>query len=136
MTRQKMRDLPPGLEKTRQRFAHWRQTRKTRSRIPEPLWTAAARMARLHGINRTAQALRVDYYSLKKRAENQASSASETYGAATPTFLELATPVTASSCECILELEDVAGAKMRIHLKGVGVPDLAALTRSFRGTGL
>ncbi len=65
MTRRKMIDLPPDLEKTRQRFEHWRRTRKTRSRIPGPLWTAAARMARRYGINQTARALRVDYYSLK-----------------------------------------------------------------------
>jgi hypothetical protein len=133
MTRQKMMDLPPGLEKTRQRFEHWRRTRKTRSRIPGPLWNAAARMARRYGINQTAQALRVDYYSLKKRAENEASSASETNRDAMPTFLELATPATSSTCECILELEDVTGSKMRVELKNVETPDLAALTRSFRG---
>lgn len=91
-------------------------------------------MARRYGINRTARVLGVDYYSLKKRAENEVSTALETNGDATPTFLELATPATASTCECILELEDVAGAKMRVQLKNVEAPDLAALTRSFRGT--
>jgi hypothetical protein len=30
-----------------------------------------------------------------------------------------------------LELENVGGAKMRIQLKGVAVPDLAALSQSF-----
>jgi hypothetical protein len=30
-----------------------------------------------------------------------------------------------------LELENAAGAKMRIHLKNVATPDLAALSRSF-----
>jgi hypothetical protein len=91
-------------------------------------------MARRHGINRTARALGVDYYSLKERVGNEASSASETNRDATPTFLELATPATASTCECILELEDVGGAKMRVQLKHVEAPDLAALTRSFRET--
>ena len=134
MTRQKRTDLPPDLEKTRQRFERWRRTRTTRSRIPEPLWTAATQMGMRHGVNRTARALRLDYYSLKERAEDEASSASKTHGDATPTFLELATPVTASTCECILELEDMSGAKMRIRLKSVEAPDLAALTRSFRET--
>ena len=91
-------------------------------------------MARRYGINRTARALGVDYYSLKERAENEAFPASETNGEATPTFLQLATPATASRCECILELEDVGGAKMRVELKNVDAPDLAALTRSFRET--
>jgi len=80
-------------------------------------------MGMRHGVNRTARALRLDYYSLKERAENEASSASETHGDAASTFLELATPATASTCECILELEDVAGAKMRVHLKSVEAPD-------------
>jgi hypothetical protein len=44
-------------------------------------------------------------------------------------FLELVPPLSAS--ECLLELENAAGAKMRVHLKGVASPDLAALSRSF-----
>jgi len=37
-----------------------------------------------------------------------------------------------SGCgECTLELENAGGAKMRVHLKGVEAPDLAALARSF-----
>ena len=34
-------------------------------------------------------------------------------------------------CECTLELENAGGAKMRVHLKGIATPDLAALSRSF-----
>ena len=48
-------------------------------------------------------------------------------------FLELAAPVATGSGECILELENADGAKMRVHLKGVEAPDLAALSRSFWG---
>jgi hypothetical protein len=87
-------------------------------------------MARTYGINRTAQALRVDYYSLKERVENETSSSGVSNRDASARFVELAAPI-ASSCECLLELEDVAGAKMRIHLKNVEVPDLVALSRSF-----
>ena len=133
MTARKVTDLPAELKRTRQRFEHWRRTRDYRLRIPQPLWTAAAKMARRYGINRTARALRVDYYSLKERAENEASPAPEANGGAVPTFLELAAPTTASTCECILELEDIVGAKMRVHLKGVQAPDLVALSRSFWG---
>jgi hypothetical protein len=35
----------------------------------------------------------------------------------------------------MLELEDAAGAKMRIGLKGFAMPDLAALSRSFWNPG-
>ena len=134
MIRQKRGDLPQGLEKTRQRFEQWRRTRKTRSRIPDRLWVAAAKMAGRHGINRTARVLRVNYYALKKRVEKEVSSPSTVNGDAKPAFVELARPVISGTCECVLELEDVAGGKMRVQLKSVEVPDLAALTRSFRET--
>jgi hypothetical protein len=121
-----------------------------------------------YGLNRTAQALRLDYYSLKRRVEKAASrSVSGRRGAprgvsggktasrrasdreatsadgpwtagsavkggqAAATFLELAPAASGGSRECILELEDPGGAKMRVHVKGVEAPDLAALSRSF-----
>jgi hypothetical protein len=126
-------NLPGRLERTRRRFDHWRETRKVRSRIPESLWTSAVKMARAYGINRTARALRIDYYSLKERVESEVSSCGVSKKNTSSTFVELAAPAIANTCECLLELEDVAGAKMRIHLKGVEVPDLAALSRSFWG---
>ena len=132
-TRKTTPQLPARLERTRQRFDRWRNTRKVRSRIPESLWSSAVRMASTYGINRTAQALRVDYYSLKERVENKASSSRASKKDTSATFVELAGPAIASTCECLLELENVAGAKMRIHLKGVEAPDLAALSRSFWG---
>ena len=46
-----------------------------------------------------------------------------------PAFLELAPA--ADRGECTVELEDASGAKMRVHLMGVPMPDLAALSRSF-----
>ena len=125
--------LPARLERTRQRFERWRETRKVRSRIPESLWTSAVKMARAYGINRTARVLRVDYYSLKERVESETSSSGVPKKNTSSTFVELAAPAITSTCECLLELEDVAGAKMRIHLKGVEVPDLAALSRGFWG---
>ena len=125
--------LPARLERTRQRFDRWRETRKVRSRIPESLWTSAVKMARAYGINRTARALRVDYYSLKERVEGEASSSGVSKKNTSSTFVELAVPAIASTCECLLELEDVVGAKMRVHLKSVEAPDLAALSRSFWG---
>jgi len=63
------RDLPARLEGLRRRFERWRQTRKVRSRIPEPLWASAVKVAGTYGIHRTAKALRVDYYALKKPVE-------------------------------------------------------------------
>jgi hypothetical protein len=134
MSTKKTRGLPARLEGVRRRFQNWRQTRKSRSaRIPDPLWAAAVKMAGAYGIHRTARALRLDYYSLKERVEATlaATASNASAGAASATFLELPPSAWAGSCECTLELEDVGGATMRVHLKGAAPPDLAALSRSF-----
>ncbi len=167
MGTRKTPNLPARLAGTRRRFDRWRRTRKGRSRIPETLWASAVKAAGRYGVNKTAQALRLDYYALKKRVEatqtrveavgsrrvsggkvasrsisdRQAASADGSLAAIVPdkagpagaTFVELASPAPASTRECILELEDPGGAKMRVHLKGVEAPDLTALSRSFWG---
>ena len=67
MDTRKTRDLPARLEAVRRRFERWRRTRRPPSRIPDPLWVVAVKLVGRYGIHRTARALRVDYYSLKKR---------------------------------------------------------------------
>ena len=132
MGTRKTRDLPARLEGVRRRFERWRRTRKVRSRIPDSLWASAVKVAEMYGIHWTARALRVDYYSLKREVEQEAAAAPGVPEEGTvAAFLEVAPPSRACSCECTLELENVGGAKMRVHLKGIETPDLAALSRSF-----
>lgn len=133
MSTGKASDLPARLERTRRRFERWRRKRKGRSRIPETLWASAVKAADTYGLTRTARELRLDYYALKKRVE-PANSAPPSEEGAVATFVELAPPVSGNSGECILELEDPGGAKMRVHLRGVEAPDLTALCRSFWST--
>jgi len=88
-------------------------------------------MAGTYGVSYTAKTLRVNYNALKKRVEEAAAAPGGAEGAAIATFLELAPPTRVGSCQCVVELEDTSGAKMRVHLQGVEEPDLAALCRSF-----
>jgi hypothetical protein len=89
-------------------------------------------MARAYGVNRTAQTLRLDYYGLKKRVEQEAVvAANATEAKDTARFVELAPFTSAGSCECLLELENASGATMRIQLKSIAMPDLAALSQPF-----
>jgi hypothetical protein len=62
-------DIPARLAAIRRRFHRWRLTRRGRSRIPEQLWALAVKVAGQYGLNPTAQALGLDYYSLKKHIE-------------------------------------------------------------------
>jgi len=130
MDTRKTRNVPARLARLRQRFERWRRTRKARLPIPAPLWVAAVAMAKTFGVNRTADALRLDYYGLKKRVEQQATAAGAGETRGPPRFVELTAPIDCR-CECLIELDNIGGAKMRVHLKGFDAPDLAALSQSF-----
>ena len=144
MGTRKARPLPARLEGAQRRFERWRQARKIPSRIPGPLWALATRMAGVYGISRTAKTLRVNYHVLKQRVDQDVATRRGPEKSAVeqrrpsldgtrsaPAFLELAPPMPVGSCQCILELEDNFGAKMRISLQSAEAPDLAALSRSF-----
>jgi len=125
-------NLPAQLESARRRFERWRRSREGHSRIPEGLWTLAVKAAGRYGLSRTAQVLRLDYNALKKRANS--ADPPDSFGRETGTaFVELVPPERGGLPECIVELEDPGGAKMRVHMKGVEAPDLTALSRSFWG---
>jgi len=132
MRTRRRRDIPTRLERVQRRFERWRKARKVGSRIPDTLWASAVEAANACGIHRTAKALRLEYYSLKKRVGGEPAAAGNVAErSAVATFLELPPPAQATSCQCTLELESVGGAKMRVHLEGFEAPDLAALSRSF-----
>lgn len=128
--------LPPGLEKARGRFERWRETRPGgRPRIPESLWSLATRAARQFGVHRTCRALRLDYVVLKRRVEAEGAhdpARREARHDHPPGFVELVPAGPNSGTECVVEIEDPSGSRMRIELKGVAAADVVALTRSLR----
>ena len=106
--------LPAALSRAQRKIEQWRQRRRPGARIADELWRQAADLACVHGINRTARALRLDYYSLKKRAATSAAAAESSERA--PQFLEvLPGAMPATRPECMIEIEQAGGAKMRIH---------------------
>lgn len=118
---------PASLTRLSQRFALWRKSRTAGDRIPESLWNAAAKLAAKYGVSPTARVLSLDYYALKRRVD--AARRSVTVPA--PTFVELPSSAFSASSECVIEWEDPAGARMRVHVKGQDLPDVLALSRSF-----
>lgn len=119
--------VPLSLSRLERRFAVWRAKRRPGQRIPKSLWKSAANAAAQYGLSRTALLLKLDYYSLQKHTED-ASSASASPQAA---FIELTPTPLPAATECLIEWEDVAGARLRVHLKGHSTPDLLALNRDF-----
>src|SRR3954469_23659295 len=103
--------LPPDLERGRSRFQAWRGQRKAGGRIPQPLWAMATRLAKAHGVSRTAAVLGLDYYRLKQRTE---AAACEPHSSG-PAFVELTSPVIVGK-HCRFELDNGSGATMRVQL--------------------
>ena len=132
MRQQTERALPAGLESARRHFERWRGTHEGRSRIPDRLWTVAVRAAGQYGVHRTSRALRLDYAVLKKRQGEAAALDGAARGTAHSNFVELVPAGVGSRVDCVVELEDPSGTRMRIEVKGVSAPDLVALARSLR----
>ena len=86
------RGVPTRLERLRRRFERWRGTHTAHSRIPDGLWASAVKLAGTFGTHRTAKALRLNYYALKKRIERQPFVAADRSEKTVATFLELPLP--------------------------------------------
>jgi len=121
--------VPARLLRGRERFDKFRKKHKGYRRLPDSLWSAAVKLARTYGVNRTARTLRLDYSGLKKRLE---SMVSDTPSATTPSpkFIELLPSELTAAAECVLECRRSDGTTIRIHLKAAQLPDLAALSQS------
>ena len=119
--------LPAGLRRAAVRIEDWRRTR-TKRVVPAELWRLAVELAGRHGLSPTARALRLDYYSLKSRLGRPGSAI-----VPKASFVELVASAPAVARECLVEFENGAGAKMRVHLKGDGVAEVATLERVFFG---
>lgn len=127
------RKLPPKLVAARREFTRWRRSRKPGDRIPKGLWEAAVELVGELGLNPAAQALGLDYYSLKKHvdAAGVSSSSRSSSGEAAGAFVELSGAALARPAECVVELERPGGARMRISLKGSISTGLSALAGAF-----
>jgi hypothetical protein len=121
-------ELPKDLAQGRHRFQAWRERQQGGRRIPQPLWALAVRLVSRHGISRTTTALGLDYYSLKKRAE----AAAQQPPSQSPMFVELPAPVVVGK-QALFELDNGAGATMRVQLLGYDAADVEALARRFWG---
>src|SRR3982750_4251401 len=88
-------DGQADLEQLGQQLTTFRNTQPGRSRLPEPLWAAAAELATRYGVHRIARELRLDYTGLKKRVEQHEQSKPKPAASVTPAFVELIGPAAA-----------------------------------------
>lgn len=116
------RDILSDVES---QFERWRRSRRRGARIPATLWDAAVGAARDCGVSKVAGALRLDYYKLKQRLETDPGP--ETGVGCS--FLEIPLPIPPMS-ECVFELEDAEGTRLRIAVKGASPTELEPLARA------
>jgi hypothetical protein len=133
MKQGRQRPSPDSLSRVQGEFERWRGRRTVGTRIPEDLWRAAAEVGREHGVSKTALRLRLDYYALKERVE---SAPEERSAVGQPSvrgkgFVEIPLCAPPATPECVLEIEDGQGARLRVELKGAAVAELETLARTF-----
>jgi hypothetical protein len=132
--RKKTRLPSTRVEPVRQQIEHWRQTRAKRSPMPEPLWRAAVGLAREHGVYAAAQALRLSYDSLRKRAEapGDARRARKESHQPPATFVELPPALLSAAAAPsgpIVQIVGPSGQRLTVRLRS-GDLDVAELIRA------
>jgi hypothetical protein len=125
-----------ALTQLKERFATWRAVRKLGMRIPPELWAEAVEMVAVHGACRVAGELNLDYDMLKQRVA--LAGGKVTTAELAPRFVELfaaagAMPAPSAQPECVVDLANARGARMRVELNGQGLVSLSALCSAFLG---
>jgi hypothetical protein len=100
----KQAPIPSDLAEMKQKLAEWRSARPARAPLPETLWESILKLARKHGLYRTAKALPIDYGTLKRRISSESSTSKPE---SRPSFVELITapPMGAGCTVEILRIE-------------------------------
>ena len=98
--------LPMALRTARRQLDRWRRQHRPRTRLPEELWRKAVTLARKHGVNRTAGALGLKYYSLKKRVHAPVVGVAKAQEVPCEFVEVLPSPIAASSLACTIELDE------------------------------
>ncbi len=122
------------LSDVESQFESWRRSRRRGTHIPTALWDAAIEVARDRGVSKVATALRLDYYKLKQRLEEEVperpeEDAPELASVGKGRFVEIPWP-SSSASECVFELEDAAGTRLRVTLQGASPAELEPLART------
>ncbi len=127
-----MTHIPPvsaiSLTDVKLQFKIWRDTRKQKSRIPDELWSSAVSLSNRYSIHSISKALHVNHTALRDRVSSWRTNRSqETLSC----FIEVPLPQSSSASQCLVEMENRSGEKMRMHFSGgIGV-DLLGLSQNF-----
>lgn len=125
-------DPTARLQPLTERLNAWRNQRVRGQRIPEDLWREATSAARVHGLNATAAALRLNYYDLQRRLREGGKSRPRS-GSVPPRFIELplAAAPSALGDGSSLELRRPSGWELKVRVPGARPKDFLPLLGAF-----
>jgi hypothetical protein len=118
------------LKEIQEQFEDWRNTRQKREPIPEALWEAAIGVAQYNPVGRVSRILRLNHRELKKRirARYGDNFLGVDFGAG---FIEIDSRQLLCPMECIIETQQPAGARMKMHIKSANGFNPVELAKAF-----
>ena len=135
MEKSRTLSLPPNLEEVRDQFEEWRRTRKNRrDPIPPQLWKSAVNLAGSYSIYSISKALRLNYSELKDRVDQQ-FAAGKVKALSAGGFIDLGCSQSFFESECIFEMQDATGLKMKMSVRGKVDFNLLQLAKAFMSKG-
>ena len=124
------------LAAVRSALETWRRTRTHRRPIPPEIWEQVVPLARTHGVSRVSEALRLNYYALKRRLGAPKRARRRSGSTSGPSFVEVKRPGWADTPSgSVVEVEDRMGRKMKLRLAEPGGVDTVALVQAFWKAG-
>ncbi len=130
MNQERQATARQSLEEVRKQFENWRRERKKGGRIPQRLWQAAAGLSDRHSVGKIATALALDHARLKQRIAAPGCLGGES-GRAVEAGIEFvsigALPTPHAD---VVELEEEAGRRLKVHLIGAGTDRLIEVARA------
>ncbi len=132
MDQTKTLSTTPRLKNVQSDFKNWRASKKKGGRIPPSLWEEAVGLYPEFTVSQIATNLSLSYTDLKQRIEKKVVKISPNESKPIPAFFELDfSAPSASVSECVVEMEDSSGSKMRMCFRGKSDFDLLELGKSF-----
>lgn len=113
-------DQPADLDRLRQRLDEYRRGGSRGKALPGWVWAAAGRLARRHGVYRTARALGLEYNKLKRASGEPAVVARtgdrQRRRAGAVKFLDLTPALAPAGAVCRLRLAGPAGQHLELEM--------------------
>jgi hypothetical protein len=133
MGRKQIKELPAEVKQLAEDLRGWREQRRHGQRIPQELWNGAVSAARRHGLHQISQALKLDYYQLKRRVGGEKKGKGN--GSKSEALFEELPAMVARNSEarCVVELEKGNGAKLRVSVSDAATVDWCRVKEAFLG---